>query len=223
MLGTRGSVSFIPEQLRTPSCPDVPVTGHPDSIPESRKTGETPPTYIGLPQGTGGYRIPTTMYGFQWSCLGPIQGSTLTSELQLELGVLPAGFGLLEPLVLSTVYPFGVLAWNDLIWFLANGKALCDCSVGPGLSLSFPPHITCRASRYAIQKLCKSFQHPHLGPSTDTVPRSRRNPRFNDLHHFTAQRRRGPGACAEDRPNAKGKAKATTKDLRQAASDPFIW
>lgn len=93
-------MSFIPEHSRTPSRPDVPVTGHPDSIPESRKTGETPTTYIGLPQGTGGYQVPI-MYGFQWSCLGPVQGSTLTSELEVQLGVLPAGFGLLKPSVFS--------------------------------------------------------------------------------------------------------------------------
>ncbi|KAG7050644.1 hypothetical protein JMJ77_0013387 [Colletotrichum scovillei] len=94
-------------------------------------------------------------------------------------------------------------------------------SATAALNLGFP--IRFRLTLHAEQtdmpcngKLCKSFQHPHLGPSTDTVPRSRRNPRFNALHHFTAQRRRGPGACAGDSPNAKGKAKATTKDLHKS-------
>lgn len=83
---------------------------------------------------------------------------------------------------------------------------------------------TCRGERHFVQKLCKSLQHPHLGPSTDAVPRARRNPRFNALCQFTAPRRRGPGrskGVCRRLPQRRGKSKSNDEGS-PASSKPFI-
>ncbi|KAK1636918.1 hypothetical protein BDP81DRAFT_30799 [Colletotrichum phormii] len=93
---------------------------------------------------------------------------------------------------MNTVY--GVLAWNNMICFLTNGKLSPAAAFDLGFPIRSRLALHAVQSKHALQKLCKSFRHPHLGPSTDTVvPRVLGNHIFPALRQFTAQRRRGPG------------------------------
>lgn len=109
----------------------------------------------------------------------------------------------------DTVYPFGLLAWNDLMWFLANGKALCDCSVKPGLSHSFPPHITSRADRHAVQwkalqVIPTSTSRPLYGYSTTITS----EPTIQCLASLYCPETPGARGVCRRQPQRKGKSKS---------------